>query len=389
MKGCDIVMMSLQNWGDDLGSNSYNITMELAKHNRVLYINRAPDRINQIKNMFTNKVNISKFNSISNPINNIFILHTKTVLESINWLPSIPFSYFNYLNGKKIAKEINNTIEILNMKNVILFIDNDFFRGLYLKELIKPSKFIYYIRDNLRTHKYFKKHGKKCEEEIAGKADIIVANSKYLSELLKPINSNCHDIGQGCDTSILKNEVVEKPYDMPDNNLPNIGYVGNIIGYRLDLKMLENICAKRNNWNWIFIGPEDKYFRDSKLHKMSNVYFIGIKKQHEIWKYIKYLDVCINPQIKNGMTVGNYPRKIDEYLYMGKPVVATRTDFMESFSSLVYLYNDFNEFEEKIICALSENNDSAIQEKRILFTKNNTWEHCVNKINKHLSNERF
>jgi hypothetical protein len=31
------------------------------------------------------------------------------------------------------------------------------FRGEYLKELLKPELYIYYIRDNLITQNYFKK----------------------------------------------------------------------------------------------------------------------------------------------------------------------------------------------------------------------------------------
>jgi hypothetical protein len=182
MRGRDIVMMSLQNWGDDLGSNSYNLAMEFAKQNRVLYINRAPDRISQLKNFIkTNKKKIEA-DWISNPFTNLFVLNTQTVMESINWLPSKPFQYFNYCNGKKLSKEIREATVKLGMNNLVLFIDNDFIRGVYLKELISPSVLIYYIRDNLRSHNYFRKHGKQCEEQIAVKADLIVANSRFLSD---------------------------------------------------------------------------------------------------------------------------------------------------------------------------------------------------------------
>ncbi len=44
----------------------------------------------------------------------------------------------------------------------------------------------------------------------------------------------------------------------------------------------------------------------------------------ELPGYIQHFDVCINPQKLNPITIGNYPLKVDEYLAMGKPVVATR-----------------------------------------------------------------
>jgi len=93
------------------------------------------------------------------------------------------------------------------------------------------------------------------------KSDLIVANSYFLANLLKTVNSNSHNIGQGCDFSLFSNDTTIKPSDFPENGQPNIGYVGNIVSYRLDLNMIEAICQKRKEWNWIFIGPEDEDFK--------------------------------------------------------------------------------------------------------------------------------
>jgi teichuronic acid biosynthesis glycosyltransferase TuaH len=380
MNGRDIVMMSLQNWGESLGSNSYNLAIEFARNNRVLYVNRAPDRISQIKSILKvgNKVGYGK--SISNPLKNIFVLHTKTILESINRLPHLAFIHMNRFNGKKLSEEIKDAIHELDFNSIILFIDNDFFRGLHLKEYLKPSKFIYYIRDNLRTHPYFKKHGQFCEDTIAQKADLVVANSGYLANILKPLNPNSHDVGQGCDFSLFPDKLAEKPDDFPANAKPIIGYIGNIVSYRLDLEILEKICKKRNDLNWLFIGPIDRNFEFSPINDLENVYFLGIKKESDLWKYIQHIDVCINPQRINGMTVGNYPRKIDEYLYTGKPVVATKTPFMEYFSNEVYLFSNCEEFDQQLNKALNEKSDKHLIEKRKTIAQEHTWANCVSKI---------
>jgi glycosyltransferase involved in cell wall biosynthesis len=380
MIGRDILIMSLQNWGDTLGSNSYNLAMEFAKKNRVLYVNRAPDRITQFKNFIQKDKKQSKTDWISNPLMNLYVLDTQTVMESINWLPPKLFQYFNFINGKKLSKEIKKATIKLGMSNLVLFIDNDFIRGLYLKDLLSPDVFIYYIRDNLRTHHYFGKHGQQCEEQIAVKADLIVANSNFLAELLKPLNANSHDIGQGCNFDLFKDDEIEKPAEFPRNEQPNIGYIGNIVSYRLDLSMLELICDRRKDWNWIFIGPEDTVFQKSKLHDLPNVYFLGIKKENELWKYMQHIDVCINPQLKNGMTEGNYPRKIDEYLYMGKAVVATNTDFMRNFSNYVYLFNNITEFEHCIEEALDESSDFDKISTRRRLAADHSWKNCTEKI---------
>jgi glycosyltransferase involved in cell wall biosynthesis len=380
MNGRDIVMMSLQNWGESLGSNSYNLAIEFARTNRVLYINRAPDRVGQIKSVWKGYKNVGDKEWITNPQENIFVLHTKTVLESINKLPTFAFSYMNQLNGKRLSAEIKKATENLNFSSIVLFIDNDFFRGQNLKEFLNPSLFIYYIRDNLRIHPYFKKHGQSCEESIASKADLIVANSPYLAELLRPFNEHTHDIGQGCDFSLFHTDSIEKPNDLPRNLKPTIGYVGNIVSYRLDLKMLELICTKRQDWNWVFVGPVDDAFQKSLLYKLPHVHFLGTKKENELWKYIQYMDVCINPQLKNELTEGNYPRKIDEYLYMGKPVVAAKTAFMEFFSEYALLYTDLTGFETQIEIGLKKTNDESDIQKRKTFASSHSWPSCAEKI---------
>ena len=88
-------------------------------------------------------------------------------------------------------------------------------------------------------------------------------------------------------------------------------------------------------------------------------------------------DVCINPQILNQMTIGNYPRKIDEYLAAGKPVVATETEAMQMFKKYCYLAEDVNGYIEGINKALNENSEQ-IRLARKEFAKSHTWEASVN-----------
>jgi hypothetical protein len=78
MHGRDIVMMSLQNWGESLGSNSYNLAIEFAKTNRVLYINRAPDRVSQIKSALKGYKDVGDKEWITNPQENIITYEDRT-----------------------------------------------------------------------------------------------------------------------------------------------------------------------------------------------------------------------------------------------------------------------------------------------------------------------
>ncbi len=92
-------------------------------------------------------------------------------------------------------------------------------------------------------------------------------------------------------------------------------------------------------------------------------------------------DIAINPQLLNELTIGNYPRKIDEYLAMGKPVLATKTEAMQTFSEHVYLAENKEEYVTLAEKALKKNN-SEKEKAREEFAKSHTWENNVLKIYK-------
>jgi glycosyltransferase involved in cell wall biosynthesis len=97
------------------------------------------------------------------------------------------------------------------------------------------------------------------------------------------------------------------------------------------------------------------------------------------------LDVCLNPQLINEITIGNYPRKVDEYLALGKPVIATTTDTMLLFKEHVYLCANQEEYKVALEKAINENTSEKIKQ-RILFAKSHSWENNVNQIYKQIEN---
>lgn len=92
-----------------------------------------------------------------------------------------------------------------------------------------------------------------------------------------------------------------------------------------------------------------------------------------------HFDVCINPQLINDITIGNYPRKIDEYLALGKPAVATSTKAMELFKDYVWNCIGTEEYKQAIRQALNAN-DANIIKSRIEFAHTHTWTNTVNKL---------
>ena len=388
-KGQNYVVVGLQAYDSPIGSNCVNIARVLAKDNRVLYVNFPFDQksfYKQIKNPEPNtaiRMDILKGKSpVLHQVNeNLHALYIKPFINSINWLPDgSVYDGFNMRNNKKIAREISKYTKQLGFDEYIMFNDSDMFRSFYLKELLNPALYVYYSRDNLISQAYFAKHGTRLEAELIRKSDLATANSLYLTDYCKQFNPNSYYVGQGCETDIfIPDGDYSRPEDLPVFNKPVIGYIGALLKKRLDIELLEYLAEKRTDWQFVYVGPEDEHFKQSKLHQFDNVLFTGPKKPVELPQYLYYFDVAINPQELNPLTIGNYPRKIDEYLAMGKPSVATQTRAMEIFKEHVYLGETHDDYVNLIEKALQEDSESK-QKARIAFAKEHTWEASVNDI---------
>jgi glycosyltransferase involved in cell wall biosynthesis len=397
IKNADIIIIGLQGWYTDIGCNCKSIAREFAKNNRVLYVNPPLDRRTILHP--ENDKNIQKHLSIIDNKeesliqveNNIWNYYPNKILESINWIPATGlFSIINKINNKRFAADIKHAAERLGFKDFIIFNDNDIFRSFYLKEFLNPKLYIYYSRDNLLGIDYWKKHGEKLEPQHIAKADIAIANSNYLTNYLLRYNINSHYSGQGCNIELFNGKKdFEMPEEMKEIPKPVIGYVGALTSLRIDVNVIKAIAKSHPDYSIVLVGPYGMMQKKSEVDNLANVYFLGKKPIETLPSYIQSFDVCINPQAINPITIGNYPLKIDEYLAMGKPVVATKTDAMMIFDDYVYLAEKPEDYPSLIDKALSSDNDQ-LKTERMILAGIHTWENSVEKIysaiNKTLSN---
>jgi len=382
--GNDIIIIGQQPWDTEIGSNCKDIALELSKHNRVLYVNSPLDRISLFRGKNDPKVikrlNVikGKENGLLQINNNLWNYYPDCIVESINWISSHDiFNFLNKINNKRFSKSIYKAIKELHFKNIILFNDNEMFKGFYLQDYLTPLVSIYYSRDYMLGVDYWKKHGELLEPELIKKSNLCFANSTYLSDYCKQYNSQSYYIGQGCDISDFQNpNNLSKPDDLNISTGNLIGYVGSLNSHRLDINIIEYIAQNFPDDHIVLVGPEDDVFKASALHDFKNVHFMGMKSVNELPAYVKAFDICINPQIVNEITIGNYPRKIDEYLALGKPVIATATKTMEVFKEHIYLAEDKEDYISLIKRAITEDNQS-LKQQRLDFVSEHTWENSV------------
>jgi teichuronic acid biosynthesis glycosyltransferase TuaH len=110
LQGKDIVIIGLQPWYYEIGSNCKNIATRLGEHNRVLYVNLPVNR----------KTFPSRDKSPG--------------IESINCLPfTRAFQAVNYFNIRRFATDIRKALYTLGFNNIILLNDNDILSDSFSK----------------------------------------------------------------------------------------------------------------------------------------------------------------------------------------------------------------------------------------------------------------
>ncbi len=388
----DIIVIGIQAWDIEIGSNCKNIAQEFARHNRVLYVNPPLDRNTRKKEKDTQKiqhrlkVQAGIESDLTKAEENLWNLNPKVLVESINWIKN-PWLYdmLNRRNNRIFAKAILSAVKRLGFHDYILFNDSSMFLGLYMKEMLQPAVSVYYMRDYLTKNPYWRKQGVRLEPELIRKSDVVVNNSTLYAKYGQQFNEHSYMVGQGCDVSLFNDILnpVSPAADLSGIPHPVIGYVGVLSSRRLDINLLIYIAQQRPQWNMVLVGPEDPAFKASELHGLANVHFLGSRDASVLPGYIKGFDICMNPQLVNDGTIGNYPRKIDEYLAMGKPTVATVTEAMEYFREYTYLGKTPQDYVDLITLAL-EKNTAEKENMRRRFATSHSWENNVGEIYKYI-----
>ena len=386
----DFIITSLQPWDIKIGSTIKNTAMEIAQKNRVLYVNtpldtRAHFRHQDTQSMADNHrlaVLHGKISPIRHITDRLLVLDCPFTLLPVGQLPSPLFEWANQINNRRLGRWIKKQAKKLEFSSYIHLIDNDLYRSLYLKEYLQPILSIYYRRDQVTEFAYWRKHGKTCERRLASKADIVLTNSELFAQELRLWNSNVHVLNTGVNLELYDyTQFHEMPTDLKSIPRPIVGYTGAILQARLDSTLIYEVARQMTDCHFVFVGPQDAHFQQHPLHTLPNVYFLGRKQVEELPAYIRHFDICINPQVVNPITDGNYPLKIDEYLAMGRPVVATSTHTMRHvFKDYTYLPTTVPQWIAALRQALSETGNSTKEQIRIAFAHTHSWEESVKSI---------
>lgn len=227
---------------------------------------------------------------------------------------------------------------------------------------------------------------------LCQRADLLTAASDAMGDALpEPGRSKVRVLPNGVDIAPFADlDAVPCPADLAEIPSPRIANVGTL-NLKIDFGILAAIAETRPDWNLVFVGPVnegiingDAEARDAyrRLRQASNTHFLGGKDRDEVPAYMVHMDVnLVCYLIREGHWASKgYPLKLNEYLAVKKPVVATPTDAIKRhFSDVVDIAADAPAFIAAIDRALQGNGQGSAAD-RWNTAAANTWDGRVDQL---------
>ena len=172
-------------------------------------------------------------------------------------------------------------------------------------------------------------------------------------------------IPNGCDTrmSPIDRSEARRSVSLPDN-VQLIGYVGNI--YPSDAALMaaafNRVQQHLPNSRLVLVGYFNRHIEPLIDHPQ-NVIRTGWVTTEQMFQYLAACDVCWLPLRDTGANRGRWPGKLNDYMAMARPVVATAIGNLPDIIALhnlgVTARDDPDEFAQQTIALLSDPQRSA------------------------------
>lgn len=192
------------------------------------------------------------------------------------------------------------------------------------------------------------------ELDYCKKADNIVVVVDEAKERLISLGIETKKIHVVSNT--LNFEHFEVPQTKPGAEFFTLLYAGGINKHRglqyviSGLKHLQNLSKPVRIWilgDGSYLETLKQLAVDEEVNEM--VEFKGWKNYSEMQKYFGMSDACLIPHVKNDHTDSTIPHKLFQYMYAGKPTIASNCEpikriIIETISGVIYQFDDSKDF---------------------------------------------
>jgi len=240
-----------------------------------------------------------------------------------------------------------------------------------------PVAAVYDCMDELSAFKGANSQLPLLEKELFQNVDLVFTGGQSLYEAKRDQHPAVYAFPSSIDASHFgkARKNVADPEDQANIPHPRLGFFG-VIDERFDAALLDEVAAKRPDWQFVMIGPIVK-IDPNALPKHPNVHYLGGKKYSELPDYLAGWDIALLLFERNESTRFISPTKTPEYLAAGKPVISTSIrDVVRPYGELKLV--EIADTADELISAaekiLSSENRSEWLKKVDAFLENISWD---------------
>lgn len=299
----------------------------------------------------------------------------------------VPFPYSRiarWVNKQILMRGINRWMRAVGVTRPVVwtFLPTPLARAIIAD--IDPALTIYYCIDDLASSSHEARKIVGSERELFRSADLVFTTSERLRARAAQFSERVHLFPFAVNLAVFQKSREQNepmPADLAALPRPVAGYVGGLHQW-VDQDLLAAVAAKLPNVTFALVGPEQTDV--SKLKALPNVHLFGQRPHAELPKYVRGFDVGLVPYRITEYTANVYPTKLNEYLVMGIPVVATDLNEIRRFNGehgdIVRVASGVDAYANDVSAAIAEKVAPAVTARRIAVAESNSWERRLEKM---------
>ena len=304
----------------------------------------------------------------------------------------LPYSRIaQWLNKQILMRGINRWMRAVGVTRPVVwtFLPTPLARAVI--DDLNPALTIYYCIDDLASSSPEARKIANSEQALFKSADLVFVTSERLRERAAQTSQRVHLFPFAVNLGVFQKSREEKetlPADLSALPRPVAGYVGGLHQW-VDQELIAATAAKLPHVSFAMIGPEQTDI--SRLKALPNVHLFGQRPHAELPRYVRGFDVGLVPYRITEYTANVYPTKLNEYLVMGIPVVATDLNEIRRFNtehgSVVRIAGSADSYASEVSAAIGDVPPAGEVARRIAIAESNSWERRLEKMSALIESE--
>lgn len=377
LKNEKIVCISYSTWEGPYTKSVVQLTSILSEQNKILFVEYPFT----FKDIFTTLIGKQKA-PVARMLgfkDRLVVKKTQSGSEVFTWVvpPVLPISFIRVEIIYQLLFSVNTLIYRLSVRKALKKLKMErpisltAYNPIYGKAMIRKfneKANIYYCYDGFTTNRL----GKRIldiDENFSRRVDGIIVSSDFLKEQKLQFNKKVITVKNGVDFPLFNQSAKNKTYETRTRKI--VGYIGSI-DERFDIETYEYAVKKLPEYDFEIIGDLRNKNVMATLSKYPNVRILPPIDSSKVPLVLKNYDVAVIPYIANEFTKNVYPLKINEYLAVGVPVVATAFAKLPDFDGFASFVDTKEAFIKAIVREIVEDSQTNIS-RRIVFAEQNSW----------------